>query len=431
MRRAVFVLSLAFFVFVGGRRGQQQTEQARLGQITLSVRSVLTFSAQRKGTYVEPTVGRIREENETADSITYTYTMTQRLNVTEIEDRMLIFGPMPETETMDSSLAIEGGGQESGVRTADGDLVFRIKGTWTYKAPPLPEDSNEYYVDEIILGGPFKVIHPHPLPQSPEVACTGTVVSRVYGSGPYKTLGLASSLAPRVMNRALKDPGFLKQFEGTTPDNESGFQVSGKAQFSASGTEEDRNRPGITINWAGRWEVQYTLGYAPETNQECEPLKTACERARSWFDCARQHVGSLLRSIAQTKAETALEKTARQAQYSAGVADPEAPGYLQLDIAVDRLMQQVTAWETNLVTSQAMVRADCALLPGPQAEEACQGAASRVEEATRKSREELTRNLEREVMIFEGSTTGAPSSLARTKVLTQVRATLALLQTCQ
>lgn len=98
--------------------------------------------------------------------------------------------------------------------------------------------------------------------------CTGTVVSRVYGSGPYKTLGFANSLAPRVMNGALQDSGFLRQFEGTAPDNESGFHVSRQAQFSASGTEEDRDRPGITTNWTGRWEVQYTLGYAPETKLE-------------------------------------------------------------------------------------------------------------------------------------------------------------------
>jgi hypothetical protein len=258
---------MALLALVGGWRGQQDSEQTRLGQIFLSVRSVLTFSAQRKGTYVEPTFGLIREENETNDRITYTYAMTQRLNVTQIEDRLLMFGSTPDADTMQSSLTIEGGGQESGVRTADGDLVFRVKGFWTYGTPPENTDEHSY-VHEIILGGPFKVIHPHPLPQSPEVTCGGTTVSPEYGSHPYKTLGLASSLAPRVMNRALKDPGFIKQFEGTAPDNESGFQVSRQAQFSASGTDEDDNRPGININWTGRWEVHYTLGYAPETKLE-------------------------------------------------------------------------------------------------------------------------------------------------------------------
>lgn len=267
MRKTMLILSMALLALVGGWRGQQDSEQTRLGQIFLSVRSVLTFSAQRKGTYVEPTFGLIREENETNDRITYTYTMTQRLNVTQIEDRLLMFGSTPDADTMHSSLTIEGGGQESGVRTADGDLVFRVKGFWTYGTPPENTDEHSY-VHEIILGGPFKVIHPHPLPQSPEVTCGGTTVSPEYGSHPYKTLGLASSLAPRVMNRALKDPGFIKQFEGTAPDNESGFQVSRQAQFSASGTDEDDNRPGININWTGRWEVHYTLGYAPETKLE-------------------------------------------------------------------------------------------------------------------------------------------------------------------
>ena len=153
MRKTILILNLAFLLFVGGQRGQQEPEQTRLGQITLSVRSVLTFNAQRKGTYVEPTFGLIREENETTDRITYTYTMTQRLNVTQIEDRLLMFGSTPDA--VHSSLTIEGGGQESGVRTADGDLVFRIKGSWTYGTPPENTDEHSY-VHEIILGGPFR-----------------------------------------------------------------------------------------------------------------------------------------------------------------------------------------------------------------------------------------------------------------------------------
>lgn len=281
MRKAILVLSLAFLLLIGGRRGQKDSEQTRLGQITLSFRSVLTFSAQRKGTYVEPTFGLIREENETSDRITYTYTMTQRFNVTQIEDGLLMFGSGPETETLTSSLTIEGGGQESGVRTADGDLVFRVKGSWTYKAPPLPEGFYDSGVYEIVLGGLFKVIHPHPLPQFPEVTCGGTTASPEYGSHPYKTLGLASGLAPRVMNRALNDPGFIKQFEGTAPDNESGFQVSRQAHFSASGTDEDDNRPGINTNWTGSWEVHYTLGYAPET--KLEAVIVPPENYESWL----------------------------------------------------------------------------------------------------------------------------------------------------
>ena len=83
------------------------------------------------------------------------------------------------------------------------------------------------------------------------------------------------------MNRALKDQGFIKQFEGTAPDNKSGFQVSRQAQFSASGTYEDDNRPGINTNWTGRWEVHYTLGYAPET--ELEAVIVPPENYESWL----------------------------------------------------------------------------------------------------------------------------------------------------
>ena len=47
MRKAILVLSVAWLAHSGDWRGQQETEQARLGQITLTMRSVLTFSAQR------------------------------------------------------------------------------------------------------------------------------------------------------------------------------------------------------------------------------------------------------------------------------------------------------------------------------------------------------------------------------------------------
>jgi hypothetical protein len=281
MRKALFLLSLVFFLLAGGRPGQQDTEQTRLGQITLSFRSVLTFSAQRGGTYVEPTFGFIREENETSDRITYTYTMTQRFNVTQIEDGLLMFGSGPETGTLTSSLAIEGGGQESGVRTADGKLVFRIRGSWTYKAPQLPPDFYDSGVYEIVLGKHFRVIPPNPLPLYPEVMCGGTVEGPLSGSSPYETLGLADGYRSSVMNQALDDPGFVKQFEGTAPDNKSGFQVSRQAQFSASGTEEDRDLPGISLSWTGHWDVHYTLSYAPET--ELEAVIIPPDNYESWL----------------------------------------------------------------------------------------------------------------------------------------------------
>ena len=104
MRRMILVLSLAFLLLLGARAGRQDTGQTRLGQITLTVHSVLMCSANRKGTYVEPTFGLIREENEMNDRITYTYTETQHYDVTQIDDGLLMFGSGPETETMKSSL---------------------------------------------------------------------------------------------------------------------------------------------------------------------------------------------------------------------------------------------------------------------------------------------------------------------------------------
>jgi hypothetical protein len=115
----------------------------------------------------------------------------------------------------------------------------------------------------------------------PEVTSSGTIESQSGGKSSYKTIGVAPSCAAAtVMNRALKDPGFIKQFEGTAPDNESGFQVSRQAQFSASGTQEDRDRPGISTTWSGRWEISYTLGFAPET--EIEAVIISPKDYESW-----------------------------------------------------------------------------------------------------------------------------------------------------
>lgn len=179
-------------------------------------------------------------------------------------------------------------------------------------------------------------------------------------------------------------------------------------------------------NCHGTLTVQIRASGGPE----CEPLKTACERAKSWFECAKLNVSNLLTQIAQAKADVATERTTRQAQFPSG-EDPEAAGYQQLEMAVDRLMQQVSAWQANLLTARVNIQADCALLPGPEDEKECQETASRAEEATKKSREELKRELERELMIFESSTAGAPSSLARARLLAQLRATLAQLAVCQ
>jgi hypothetical protein len=269
MRKAILALSLTFILLVGGRSGQQAPQKADLGQITLSVRSVLTAKCRVSGVYDEPAIkpeGEIREEVDLEDRITYSFTGTQTLAVQDIADHEIVFENSPAGA--DYSLTITGGGRHSALKTADGKLVHRIDGTWSYQALPLPEEVDYFYLHEALLGGRYKVVFPNPLIENPKVTSSGTVESQFEKSS-YTTIGVApSAAAARLMNRALKDPGFLKKFEGAVPNDASGFQTDGKAEFSASGTEEDRDRPGISTAWSGSWTVEYTLGLSASPDTE-------------------------------------------------------------------------------------------------------------------------------------------------------------------
>ncbi|MDH4271263.1 MAG: hypothetical protein OEW18_04730 [Candidatus Aminicenantes bacterium] len=279
MRKAILVLSLAFLFLMGSRRGQQDTEQTRLGQITLTVRSVLKASITREGKHDEQ--GVVREENRASDNITYTFSGTQKMDVRQVEENELLYDVSPGMQ--DVSLTITGGGQESGEKMAD-ELVYRIKGSWVYQAPPLPQDLkdvNFFHLQEAALGGPYEVGILNPLSIYPVVTSSGTVQGQ-FGTSPYRQLGWVNqSAAAEVMNRALEDPDFTAQFKGVLAKEKNGYQLSRRAVYSGGGVVKDVSRPWLPASWSGRWEVEYTLAFSPET--ELEAVIVPPENYESWL----------------------------------------------------------------------------------------------------------------------------------------------------
>ncbi len=159
---------------------------------------------------------------------------------------------------------------------------------------------------------------------------------------------------------------------------------------------------------------------------ECEPLRTACQRAQSWLDCAQSHLGTMLRHAAQAQADAGAEMATAQAQ-----GRFELPGLPELLVALNGLMQKLAALQTGLVSTAAEVQIECAKLPGPQDQGECRRAAQHVDELVDKARETLKRDLEQEISLLEASTAAAAASTTRTRLLANLRGTLPLFETCK
>lgn len=161
------------------------------------------------------------------------------------------------------------------------------------------------------------------------------------------------------------------------------------------------------------------------SSQTCELLETACEQARSWLACVHQQLSDLERSVVQARVEAIAESAGDQ---SLGV--PEARGYPQLLLALDRLQQAIPDLQLRLGATEVAIAADCGLLPGPENQEKCQKVAKQVEDQLDRDRVVVKLGLEAQTAIFESSTAPAVSFMARAKLLGQLRATGALVGTC-
>lgn len=169
---------------------------------------------------------------------------------------------------------------------------------------------------------------------------------------------------------------------------------------------------------------QYTVEIRAKGKQECEPLKTACEQAKRWAECALANLRNALGLVTQAR----IDLTAEQASYQAQRL-PAPPWFTQFELELDRLQQAVVGAQPKVTASRAESQADCAPLPGPDDKEECEQAAARVEETTKKARAALKSDLDREMSVLEAS--AAVPVAARNKLLAQLRATLVLLYACE
>ncbi len=169
---------------------------------------------------------------------------------------------------------------------------------------------------------------------------------------------------------------------------------------------------------------QARIAIRAKGKQECEPLKTACEQAKRWAECALANLRNALGLVTQAR----IDLTAEQASYQAQRL-PAPPWFTQFELELDRLQQAVVGAQPKVTASRAESQADCALLPGPDNKEECEQAAARVEETTKKARAALKSDLDREMSVLEAS--AAVPVAARNKLLAQLRATLVLLYACE
>jgi hypothetical protein len=170
--------------------------------------------------------------------------------------------------------------------------------------------------------------------------------------------------------------------------------------------------------------VHVTLRY--QAVQECDPLKRACERATRWRDCVQAFLGDLLRLVAAARADGLAEEQTNRA-----AGNPVQPGAMAAFLsALDRFQSQVLEFQGMLAGEAAAADKDCALLPGPEGRAECQAAASRVAAGVTRAAAQLTSDLARAVAQLDAASSPAATSVTRTKLLTELKASMPRLELC-
>jgi hypothetical protein len=171
------------------------------------------------------------------------------------------------------------------------------------------------------------------------------------------------------------------------------------------------------------YQVSWTFGEVKPV--ECS-LKAVCQNAQRWYECALPQISNIFGLIARGRGIAIAENATYQA-----MGLPESPGYTQLMAGFSSLEQRIVTFQTNVSINQAQSQGECEQLSEPEDQKECSRAAKSVEEGLKKIQETLGRDIETEITKFEGSTTGAAGSAARSTVLAGLQATLAQLQWCQ
>lgn len=131
---------------------------------------------------------------------------------------------------------------------------------------------------------------------------------------------------------------------------------------------------------------------AKTPKRQCEPLRIACDRLRRWTECVLPILGDILGDIAQAQLMLDAEFAGRSMPPE--MAEVWRPQYLATKQELLVLLQYVASLQGEVATSAAIAQIDCAHLPGPEDQQLCQELAQRVQEARRKIREKLERDLD-------------------------------------